>query len=209
MSFFCLQAAAKLDFAECGGELGAASRARATIRRRRRRRLQREGRLGLPTLDAQRTVLKTAVRDVRARLSLPAAADELDSRRTTHQPSSFPAPRYGGSTRSALSVVAGHAENQAKSDTLATLTENRDDALLVQVSAQFFRNRQCRSMEFVDGVWVSVSMAADVAFSLVSHSTRPTQRVLYSNHSSRCELQQFVSFLKPKSIKPFLLDVRQ
>jgi glyoxylase-like metal-dependent hydrolase (beta-lactamase superfamily II) len=57
--------------------------------------------------------------------------------------------------------------------------------LLMQVSTQFFRDRHCRKSEKHEGVW----------------------RVLYSNHSSRTEIERFVRLVQPRTVRPLLRDI--
>jgi hypothetical protein len=57
--------------------------------------------------------------------------------------------------------------------------------LLMQVSTQFFRDRHCRKSEKHEGVW----------------------RVLYSNHSSRTEIERFMRLVQPRTVRPLLRDI--
>jgi hypothetical protein len=173
--------AARLDAHTLEGRLPPIVRARGTQRLNRRRRLLREGRASSPTLIATDAIGRAAfVQAARERANDNNDAD-ADATESIETPDEW-MPSTNVDRAIGVPTIAGVAESlrRMKNDVASGA------ALLLQASTQFFRERHTRQSEIFEGVW----------------------RVLYSNHSSRSEIEQFVRLVQPQSVHSFLRDVK-
>jgi hypothetical protein len=174
--------AARLDAHTLEGRLPPIVRARGTQRLNRRRRLLREGRASSPTLIATDAIGRAAfVQAARERANHNGDDDDAAATESIDTPDEW-MPSTNVDRAIGVPTAAGVAESlrRMQNDVASGA------ALLLQASTQFFRERHTRQSEMFEGVW----------------------RVLYSNHSSRSEIEQFVRLVRPRTVHSFLRDVK-